>query len=131
MTYGRYKGPALPWDGTLYGFIEPKPDKEVLKTSVFFIVSTMLKERVMLPNFGTNLMGIVFEAGDAISANAVRDTIVSAIQEWDPRVIVVDCIVEIDDAQNQLNCRLLFKDARDPITAELTNFEFRIQPSGT
>lgn len=83
-------GPILPKD-TGY----PNPDQwnwnrgedvEVLASSVKMLLTTSKGERVMQPEYGTNLSLILFEfQGNGIES-MVQQEIVNALTQWEPRV---------------------------------------------
>lgn len=83
-------GPILPKD-TGY----PNPDQwnwnrgediEILASSVKMLLTTSKGERVMQPDYGTNLNLILFEfQGNGIES-MVQQEIVDAITKWEPRV---------------------------------------------
>ena len=83
-------GPILPKDA---GF--PNPDQwdwnrgediEILASSVKMLLTTSKGERMMQPDYGTNLSLILFEfQGNGIES-MVQQEIVDAITRWEPRV---------------------------------------------
>lgn len=83
-------GPILPKDT---GF--PNPDQwnfnrgedvEILASSVKMLLTTNKGERVMQPEYGTNLSLILFEfQGDGIES-MVQQEVIDALTKWEPRV---------------------------------------------
>lgn len=65
--------------------------------SIEQILLTRKGERVMLPEFGSNLLKYLFENNDQSTANAVIDEVRDAIARWDDRIIVTDVRVERDE----------------------------------
>jgi len=98
-------------------------DLEVLASSVKMLLITGKGERVMEPDYGTNLRLLLFEAmTDGMEAVAQRE-IVEAITRWEPRVslvsisvtrtpdnksITVDCIFFSKLSQQNFNLPLSF-----------------------
>lgn len=111
-------GPSIP---TL---VEPKSTKDILKYSVYFIAMTNLGERVMLPEFGTDLPGILFEQNDVGTIMAIKQQIQDAIGRWDDRIEFLDCQLEPDG--NYLNVRIVYRDASDTSTEEAQIAEFSL-----
>jgi hypothetical protein len=119
-------GIALDWGLTIPSVIEPKDDKDIIRSSVIWIVLTRLGERVMLPEFGTNLPGAVGEPNDEMLANQLRTEVKQAIERWDDRVTFVDFKVEARD--NTLRCSLSYKQNVDVIHDSYQVVQFEITP---
>jgi len=129
MAIDSYKGVALPWGPALKSFIEPKDNKQVIKTSVLFIVLTGLGERCMMPEFGSPLMRYLFEPRDEAMAASVKQSVMDAISRWDDRVEVLGFDVEFGDDEHTLNCKLLYKDITDPLDGNVYELAFEVSPS--
>jgi phage baseplate assembly protein W len=85
-------GPILPRES---GF--PNPDQwlfntdsdlAILESSVRMLLLTTKGERLMEPNYGTNLRRILFELNVNGIESVVQDEIVSALTTWEPRLQV-------------------------------------------
>lgn len=88
-----YKGISFPFRfGSNGGVVTSKLnhyDTSRIKESIHQIVLTFLGERVMLPNFGSNLNDYVFEiAGDETSLALLQHEMKKAIELNDDRVVV-------------------------------------------
>ena len=123
MSY-RWKGPALPWKGTLRSLLEGKDDINVLKSSVIWIILTSQGERVMEPEFGSDLLRFLFNPASEDQVAQVRDSIREAIHRWDDRVEFVDAEVKIEE--HTVRCRVLFKNAKDPKQDTVQVVEFQL-----
>jgi len=91
-------GPILPKDT---GF--PNPDQwnfnrgediEMLASSVKMLLTTSKGERVMQPEYGTNLRLILFELQTSGIEGLVQQEIVDALTRWEPRVTLQFLTVE-------------------------------------
>lgn len=91
-------GPILPKD-TGY----PNPDQwlwnrgediEILASSVKMLLTTAKGERVMQPDYGTNLRLILFELMTTGIEGLVQQEIVDALTRWEPRVSLQFLAVE-------------------------------------
>ena len=51
-------------------------------------------ERVMLPTFGIPLRNLMFEQNTEALAGIVKNLIISAIRDWEPRVTILELVVE-------------------------------------
>jgi len=121
-----WKGIALPWSGTIPSVIEPKDDREVLKSSVLWIVLTALGERVMQPEFGSLLPGAVFEQNDAVLAESIKTSVRNAISRWDDRITFVDFTVTAEN--NVMTCSLQYKMNIDPRRDSIDVVAFEVTP---
>lgn len=119
-----WKGPALPWGVTIPSTIDPKDDFEVITSSILFICMTGFGERVMQPEFGSSLAGLLFEPNtDAVIAE-VRAGMEEALSRWDDRVTFVDFSADRDG--NSLHCVIKFKFSADKFHDDVQTYEFDI-----
>ncbi len=82
-------GMALPWKGTLASLVESKDDKEVITSSIIWIIMTRIGERVMRPEFGSDVSQLVFELNNDMTLSRFEQSIKSALDKFDDRVEVV------------------------------------------
>jgi len=80
---------ALPWKGTLASLVESKDDKEVITSSIIWIIMTRIGERVMRPEFGSDVSQLVFELNNDMTLSRFEQSIKSALDKFDDRVEVV------------------------------------------
>lgn len=83
-------GPILPRD---QGFPSPKDwlfhsasDIHVLESSAKMLLGTAKGERLMEPDYGTNIRQLLFNAADASVDAIVEQEIVEALARWEPRL---------------------------------------------
>ena len=76
-------------------------DYDAVKSSIDNILRTNKGERVMLPAFGSDLTGVLWETIDDTVADLLSDQIKDAITTWDPRV-TINSIVLTPDYDNHL-----------------------------
>jgi phage baseplate assembly protein W len=79
-----------------------KADAEAVKQSVLNILLTNRGERPFMPDFGGNLRAYLFENFDAVTGAAIRAQIVNALRNYEPRVQVLDVVVEDLSYRNAL-----------------------------
>ena len=82
-----------------------KQDKDAVKRSIRNIMLTNHYERPFKPNFGANLRSLLFELADDITKMEIRQQIVEALQNFEPRV-AVDNIYLTQDRANRLHINL-------------------------
>lgn len=121
-----WTGMALDWGPEIPSVIEPKDDFHVLRSSVLWIVLTRLGERVMQPEFGSELPGAVFEPNDVILGDSVKNSVRDAISKWDDRIEFVDFVVRSDN--NHFYCTLSYKQDADPTRDSYQVVDFDVTP---
>lgn len=82
---------------------------EAVKNSIQNIIATIQGTRRMLPEFALNIWYLLFEPIDETTAYSIGDLILSAIEDWDDRVIIEDLLVQPKYDQNQYNITLTFR----------------------
>ncbi len=70
------------------GFFRTQSDINQIKSDLLILLLTEPGERVMLPEFGTNLRKFFFEPNDANILEQVREEIARSISTWEPRIAV-------------------------------------------
>jgi hypothetical protein len=80
---------AWPWGSNLKSYFEIKNDHDVLASSVEMIIMTMLGERVMLCEFGSNIMELLFEPAGARVQGDLTAIVQRVVPKWDPRLEVI------------------------------------------
>ena len=68
------------------GNIRKAVNVEAVKTSIDNILRTNPGERVMLPEFGAGIRGILFENMNKNLSSELIQKVQSAIEKWEPRV---------------------------------------------
>lgn len=71
-----------------------------IKRSVTNLILTKPGERFFNPNIGCGVSGFLFEPLDFITAGLIKDEIRYTINAFEPRVILKDVQVDIDDDNN-------------------------------
>lgn len=71
-------------------------DDQDIQESLWIIFSTTLGERIMLPDFGSQLWEMVFQAITTTLMSRLQDIVRKAILNWEPRIDVDEIIVERD-----------------------------------
>lgn len=80
-----------------------------IKQSLRIILLTSYGERIMRPDFGSNLQASVFKSMDSVAVNILKDNIRQAILEFEPRVTLNSVEVSTEDVHmGKLDIRLHF-----------------------
>ena len=78
--------------------------------AIKIILSTAKGERHMRPNFGCAIHDLVFAPNNATTAGLVKTYITEAIGWWEPRVELLDVIVDTDpEERNRLLINIHYK----------------------
>ena len=85
-----WRGPALPIVRRQGGYFSSRNVYDLIRSSIYMILTTRIGSRVMRPEFGSNLPSLVFEQNDAVLSAQVRFYTVDAINRWEPRVRIMD-----------------------------------------
>lgn len=83
-------GPILPRDA---GYPNPQQwafnidsDLVILESSVKMLLLTAKGDRLMVPDYGTNIRRILFDMNLKSSESLIREEIIQAFAQWEPRV---------------------------------------------
>jgi len=103
------------------GDIMKKKDVAAISASLYNIFNTSRYERPFNPDLGGNLRQALFEPVDSSSAVLIKDLITIAIQNFEPRVELVDLNIEPNIDENGYKVFLTFfvTNIPDPITINL------------
>ena len=75
--------------------IETVSQEEDIRQSINILLSTMPGERIMRPDYGCDLMSLVFERLSSSTEMKVIDMVSSAILRYEPRIILEEIQVEM------------------------------------
>jgi phage baseplate assembly protein W len=88
------KGVSLSFDIANDGAIRLSSLQELVKESIFIILSTKIGERVMNYNFGCEIHELMFEINNTSTQARARMYVNDAIVKWEPRVEIKSVEVE-------------------------------------
>jgi uncharacterized protein len=83
------------------GGLEEAAGVRKIEESLRIILGTQYGERVMRPEFGCNLKSLVFAPNNDATANLARHYITEGLRRWEPRIQVLDVIVDRDLSARQ------------------------------
>ena len=84
---------------------------ERIYQSIIAILSTMLGERVFLPEFGSRLHELIFEPNDDILADLAKLYIRDALAKWEKRINVTDVLVRVNDHEVACDIRFILNNS--------------------
>jgi phage baseplate assembly protein W len=108
------------------GFLRTQSGVNQIKSDLLCLLLTQPGERVMLPEFGTDLRKFIFEPNDSVIVDQVKNEISRAISIWEPRIAVKDIsVTNGSNVLNSLNSQDLKQDVPHILLIQIsfTNFE--------
>ena len=90
------------------GDITIKSDIEAVKQSVKNLILTSRGERPFQPNLGSGVRGLLFELGDAFTALELQEEIQYTLDNFEPRVSVLDIRVTDELDANRFKIQIYF-----------------------
>ena len=120
----KYVGIRFPLDHSPEGFFyKTKTVLEQAKANLQNLLLTTPGERIMQPEFGSQLKFIVFEQGQDIP-NRIEESIRSAVDKFLAYINIENVFTTQQD--NIINVSIEFSVPLNPDTIEILNFDFRI-----
>lgn len=81
-------------------------DYAAIRNSIFNLLNTVPGQRILNPYFGVNLQKYLFNRVTEIQALNIGNDIVQAISRFEPRVVVQNINVEVDENNQQYNIQM-------------------------
>ena len=90
------------------GDVSKKVDTEAVKQSVRNLILTNRGERPFQPFLGSNVRGLLFELGDPFTALELQKEITNTIDNFEPRVELIDVRVTDELDNNRFKIQIYF-----------------------
>ena len=87
---------------TSSGDLRSLENEHAVKNAVINIVTTMKREKLFKPYFGTNLLKLLFDPISFFILIGMKNQIMTALRNDEPRIIVQDVVVRFDDEYHLL-----------------------------
>ena len=81
---------------------------ELIKQDLIYHLFTRRGERVMMPDFGTDLQDMIFEPNDPITQDRIGSEI-QAVIDHDPRVELIRTVVDVDEDNHKISVEVLLR----------------------
>lgn len=91
------------------GDINPLRDIEAIKRSVKNLILTNFQERPFQPEIGSGVRGLLFELADPITIHDIETAISRTINNFEPRVNLLEVEVTDDVDNNAYNVSITFQ----------------------
>lgn len=98
--YGR--GASFPVAIDATGGVQESGGIRKVEESISIILGTQHGERVMRPTFGCNLKSLAFAPNNTATANLARHYVDNGLRRWEPRIDVLEVLVESDNRNGAL-----------------------------
>lgn len=100
------RGPAFPFSRSETGGLSYKEDIERINQSLFILFETPKGDRLMMPEFGSDLRKYRFDPLDKVLMERIRYTITEDIRRWEPRISLTS--IEFLADQNAIDNSTLY-----------------------
>jgi uncharacterized protein len=92
-------------------------DEREIEQAIRLIIGTAYGERPMRPDFGCAIHEFVFAEANAATAGRIAYEVRTSLRRWEPRIVVEDVDVTIDDTDRSLmyvDVQYRIKSTNDP-----------------
>ena len=98
-----------------------KTGSEAIKRSVRNLVLTNFYEKPFRPGIGSNVIKLLFDNMTPLVSNFIRDAVFEVVQNYEPRVEVLDVQVKMDYDNNGYSVKLDFVvlNRNEPLTTTI------------
>ena len=104
VNRGFLRGPILPENASVGRWIlNGGSDIQVISSDLRNLLLTQKGERLMNPDFGTQISKLVFELDSSVLEAQVQQEVNQAIAKFEPRVSVISITTERPSNQRQIN----------------------------
>lgn len=91
------RGISFPAQLSDRGGLRESAGVQKVEESMRIILGTQHGERLMRPRFGCNLKSLVFAPNNQATANLARYHAMDGLRQWEPRIEVLEVLVENDN----------------------------------
>lgn len=114
MAAPRYFGNNYPFWIPTNTVLPQQADVRLIKNDLLQLLLTSPGERRMRPTYGTDIRKYPFDPADDTGIEQLRNSIVTSIRKFEPRVILKDVIFNLNPDNNRLTISVLCALSRDP-----------------
>lgn len=107
------RGVGFPITKGREGFWPRRNAQALRQSSIIMILGTAPGERVMEPEFGSNLHLLVWEPADEFLEQAIIDEVRSSLERWDPHIELIGVAPEFEEGGTRIKIFIDFFDRND------------------
>lgn len=98
-----------------------KTGSEAIKRSVRNLILTNFYEKPFRPGIGSNVIKLLFDNMSPLVSNFIRDAVYEVVQNYEPRVEILDVQVKMDYDNNGYSVKLDFVvlNRNEPLTTTI------------
>jgi phage baseplate assembly protein W len=103
------------------GDVLVKTGNDAIKRSVRNLILTNYYEKPFRPGIGSNAMKLLFENANPLTSNFLRDAIFQVVQNYEPRVELIEVRVKFDYDNNGYDVQLSYVilNRNEPVTTTI------------
>lgn len=109
------------------GDVVRKTGDDAIKRSVRNLILTNFYDRPFRPYIGSNTQKLLFELANPITANLIKDSILEVINNYEPRIKIMQLSVQLDEDNNGYNVTIQYEILNRSEPALITLFLERIR----
>ena len=83
-------------------------NEDAIKRSVVNIVMTIIGEKPFLNDFGSQMNASLFELDTSLQYISIENQIISALNNYEPRIRIVEVRVTIDGENNEMSAQISY-----------------------
>lgn len=104
-----YRGISLPITRLGGEYWASKDLLDLIWSSIVIILGTPIGTRIMLPEFGSQIVSLLFEPNDDVLRSLAKHYIIDAIGKWENRVTLQEVTTSTTEHTLQVKMRFLIK----------------------
>lgn len=109
------------------GDVVRKIGNDAIKRSVRNLILTNFYDKPFRPQIGSNVTRLLFENATPFTANLIKDAILEVLNNYEPRIIVNDLYVDLDEDANGFNVTIQYEILNSTLPATINIFLSRIR----
>ena len=96
----KFLGAPYPIQTNAKGYLHTISGVDTIRSDLLILLLTNPGERVMIPEYGTDLRQLMFEPNDPLLESRAQSIIADAIRNWEPRITVenIEVTSAVDDS---------------------------------
>ena len=109
------------------GDVVTKTDSTAIKQSIRNLVLSMNYDYPFHPEKGCQIYNLLFDNVDSITLQIIRKSVIDVLNSYEPRVSIVDVIVEDLSTQNAVNVKVMYMIISSNVMEEVSVFVDRLR----
>lgn len=121
----KWTGLASPLTRRKDGPWSSKKTQDLIRSSIFMILTTRKGTRIMNPDFGSPFMEMVYEQNDVILRTEILNYVKTSLSEWEPRISINEVKIKSlnQDVTVMINYTILVTGENITDTINYTKFQ--------